>query len=441
MAETVIERGGRTVVIQDELPPEANAMAMALYSRDPRSILVHLVEVAKRGWQKFMAIFYVGYGHKSIGDCGTTNIHAEQVSMLCAKAIQHNRLYNGQEASTRYLDMTTMPVLNPLETPEGKAIQDQWMGCYSDVLATLTPHLTEKYPRLENDDPKQYEKAIKAKAFDIARGFLPAGCTTYVGWHSTLRQAADHLKELSFHPLEEVKEVTAQILEGLRERYPSSFNGKSYESQDQYLAKCGEQYYFRNIVPDFWWSQRFDWRRLLQNETHVELLRSRPVKTELPDFFDKYGQITFQFRLDFGSFRDLQRHRSCMQAMPLLTTHVGFNEWYLAQLPTELRRYVISVLAVQESAIARLECDGPQQQYYVAMGYNVNCELVAGLPSAIYIAELRSTQAVHPTLRIIAQKMGGMLRDLCPEAALYVDYSPDEWTTIRGKHDIVKKEG
>jgi len=79
----------------------------------------------------------VGYGHKSIGDCGTTNICVENLSMLDAKSIQANELYNGQEASTRYLDMSGQRIMNPLGTETGKAIQDRWMSFYALALEGL----------------------------------------------------------------------------------------------------------------------------------------------------------------------------------------------------------------------------------------------------------------------------------------------------------------
>src|SRR6185369_8011003 len=95
----------REIIIVDDLSPEPGAMVQALYSRDPRSVKDHLIQVREKGAEKFMANFYVGYGHKSIGDCGTTSIFVENVSMLVAKAVQDWPLYSGQEASTRYLDM------------------------------------------------------------------------------------------------------------------------------------------------------------------------------------------------------------------------------------------------------------------------------------------------------------------------------------------------
>lgn len=78
----------RQIIIVDDVAPEPNAMLQALYSRSPKSVTEHLEQVKRVGAEKFMASYYVGYGHKSIGDCGTTSIFVENVSMLVAKAVQ-----------------------------------------------------------------------------------------------------------------------------------------------------------------------------------------------------------------------------------------------------------------------------------------------------------------------------------------------------------------
>lgn len=91
----------KRVIVLDDVPPESNAMLQALYSRSPESVVEHLKRVNSVGPEKFMKSYYVGYGHKSIGDCGTTTIFIENVSMLAAKAIQDTPLYNGQEGDSR----------------------------------------------------------------------------------------------------------------------------------------------------------------------------------------------------------------------------------------------------------------------------------------------------------------------------------------------------
>jgi len=58
-----------------------------------------------------------------------------------------------------------------------------------------------------------------------------------------------------------------------------------------------------------------------------------------------FGQCTFKFLLDFGSFRDLQRHRNGETLMPLLTTKFGFYQWYLDQLPEDLQIKAQQLLA------------------------------------------------------------------------------------------------
>ncbi len=78
-------------------------------------------------------------------------------------------------------------------------------------------------------------------------------------------------------------------------------------------------------------------------------------------------------------------------------------------------------------------------QYYIPMGFQCVCEMTLGLPSAVYIAELRSSKDVHPTLRPIAQKLGEELLKIFPQMYLYCDFEPDKWSTSRGTQTIIKK--
>jgi len=428
----------REIFLIDDMPPEAMAMLQAMYSRDPRSVVEHLKKVREVGADKFMGLYYVGYGHKSIGDCGNTTLFIEQVSLLVAKAIQDFPLYNGQEASTRYLDMSKQTVLNPLNTPEGEAIQQEWMRIYGKTLEALKPFLKEQFPRKEDQKEAVYEKAISAKAFDIARGLLPAGVTTLLSWQTNLRQAYDQLQKLHHHPLEEIRSVADEIHLKLKDKYTNSFSHKQYEDQEAYLEKVGGElsYYDRPKMGPFKWQSYLKMDKLSKFD---DLLKSRPAKTELSDKFRKFGDIDFEFTLDFGSFRDLQRHRSGSRMMPLLTTWHGFFPWYLEQLPATIRPEVEKVIKEQEALIDKLVCSPEVRQYYIAIGYAVTCEETFSLPAAIYVAELRSGQTVHPTMRVIAQNMAKAIAEAVPGIALHCDMSPDEWSIKRGTQDIVKK--
>ena len=136
--------------------------------------------------------YQVGYGHKSIGDLGeAVSIHG--VSMLCAKAIQDFPLYRGQESSTRYIDFSRQPFLNPDESEAGSTILEAWRSFYLQGYDAMIPHLTRHSPRGEGEDEKVYEKAIRARAFDVMRAFLPAGASTNVAWIGDLRHVERHL--------------------------------------------------------------------------------------------------------------------------------------------------------------------------------------------------------------------------------------------------------
>jgi len=91
---------------------EAEAMLQALHSRSLGGLLEHLVTLMKKGAKGFIKIFYVGYGHKSIGDCGSLTVFIENVSMLVTKAVQDFMLYSGQEGSSRFIDFAKQPFIN-----------------------------------------------------------------------------------------------------------------------------------------------------------------------------------------------------------------------------------------------------------------------------------------------------------------------------------------
>ena len=186
-------------------------MLQALHSRSVGGLESHLKILSEKGPDNFMKNFYVGYGHKSIGDCGTASIFIEGVSMLVAKAIQDWPLYSGQESSTRYIDFQTQPFKNPMETKEGEEILESYRKFYIESLEPVKEYLKTQFPIGEGEKEIIYLKAIAARAFDILRGFLPAGSTTNLAWHTNLRQAADKIMLLRHHPLLEVRNTGEAI--------------------------------------------------------------------------------------------------------------------------------------------------------------------------------------------------------------------------------------
>jgi len=426
------------IFVYDEFNPEDSAMMQALYSRSPKSVTEHVEKVRQTGSGKFMETFYVGYGHASIADCGSTTMFIENISILGDKAIQDWQLYSGQETSTRYIDMSKQAIIDPLGTPESKAILDKWMNFYISNQERIQEHLMLKYPRQADEAENVYLKAIKARSFDSLRGFLPAGITTQLSWHSNLRQAWDHLALLRHHPLEEVRQTAESILQKLKEKYAHSFSHPLNEDTEKYREAMVKKYnyYLPEVVPTFTMRTTVEATELAK---YQEAIDHRPLKTGLPSFLGDLGTIAFDFFLDFGSFRDIQRHRAGICRMPLLTTNFGFHNWYLEQLPDAIRHEAEKLISEQTASLANLSATPEIKQYYVAIGFNVACRATYPLPAAVYVIELRSGRAVHPTLRQIAHKMHAAVSEKFPNLKLQSDLSLDDWDIRRGLSDIIKK--
>lgn len=430
------------------ITPEAEAMLQALHSRSLGGIREHLKTLAAKGPEKFMKKFLVGYGHKSIGDCGTTTIFVEGVSMLVAKAIQDWLLYSGQEASTRYIDFADQPFIDPIGSADSHRVLETWREFYLASQEPVRKYLMELFPRNDDEDENLYQKAINARGFDILRGFLPAGASTKLSWHTNIRQAADHIGLLRHHPLLEVQVVAEAMESALREAHPSSFGYKLYEDTEAYRKLwMNSGYYFDGYFDNFSLVRvkRDSIDKELLHSEYGPFLKNRPAKTELPKQAAECGTMQFEFLLDFGSFRDIQRQRSVIQRMPLLGENYGMHPWYFASLPEKERGVGKNLVSQQCRKIKNMVCNIPNRhyyyQYYYPMGMLVPCRLTGDLSALVYIAELRAQTTVHPTLQEIAIAMADILEKRFGNIGLnlYVNRDLGRFDIKRGKHDIVLK--
>jgi hypothetical protein len=174
---------------------------------------------------------------------------------------------------------------------------------------------------------------------------------------------------------------------------------------------------------------------------YKSILENRPAKTELPNAIAECGVVAYEFLLDFGSFRDLQRHRSLVQRMPLLVRDHGFGSWYLDALPQDLRLKTEKFIEQQESRIQKLKIGEVEKQYFTAMGYRVPCRFSGDLKALVYLAELRSTRFVHPTLVGQMLRMIENLKERFQECGLvlHLDAEPNRFDIGRGAQDIIEK--
>lgn len=436
-----LSRNGEIIVLDTGavIPPESEAMLQALHSRSTGGLRSHLEVLAKKGPQGFMKNFYVGYGHKSIGDCASTTVFIEGVSMLAAKAVQDSPLYRGQEASTRYVDFSKQPFIDPTRTPEGQALLEMQRASYMAAQEPTRVNLRRVYPPVAGEDESKWHKAIDARAFDITRSLLPAGAATNLAWHVDLRHAADRILFLRHHPLAEVRDIAQGLEEALMKAHPNSFGHKRYDATEAYQELIAEHYYHHDKncpqgpIVDF---SKIDGNGLLES---LDLFQYRPKKTELPKFLAQLGTLDVSFLLDFGSFRDIQRHRAIIQRMPLLTTELGFNQWYVENFPFEIRNELPEYLDTVVSGIESLGLSPEESQYFTPMGYNVSNRFTGDLPAIVYMVELRDSSVVHPTLQKVAHNVGQQITSNLG-IPLHTDPQPSRFNIKRGEHDIVLRD-
>jgi len=445
------EGNGRKLMLVDDLPPEDLAMLQALYSRSAESVETHFDRVAKGGSSRFMASYVQNYNHKSIADCGTTTLFIEGVSLLAAKALQDWPLYSGQETSTRYIDMAKQPMIDPVNSPESLTIQRRWLQFYTESRTEVERHVRAQHPQREGESDKAYSGAVTARTFDILRGFLPAGITTQLSWHTNLRQAGDHLNGLCHHPAGEIRSIGLELRALLTQAYPDSGLAKNLPSvsgvkaerdaeRDAWDERVAQQTtYVTALEGSSGTFFDFNFRRLSRSER--ALLADRPRGCVLPHFMTTVGAARILNYLDFGSFRDLQRHRNGVCQMPLLTMAHGFEPWYLEQLPVGLHPRVHGLLENQARMIAELPCNEVARQYYMPLGYRVAVDVYYALPALVYILEMRSAKTVHPTLRKLILGLAEEFRAELDDRpfALHIDTDLDDWTVRRGLQTIERR--
>ncbi len=462
------------VIVIDDIHPEDGAMLQALYSRSPAGVEYHLGKVKKAGAGKFMSQYYVGYGHASIGDCGVTNIFVENYSMLACKAIQDNPLYSGQEASTRYLDFSAQPAVDPYNTPYTRSILDGWLSIYNTWMPKVEAAIAEKYPFSTDayKSEKAWRNAVQVRAFDTMRSYLPVGTTTLFSWTTNLRQARDKMMKLKSHPLPEVRQMAETIFTQLVDKYSNSFSGDEMQNQggrytkrDAYnAAEATRENYesFADIktrlnISDSEQQALLDGaliarKNLLDvdgiNRIEKDTLSARPQGGVMPRRLAAYGNYTMACAIDFGSYRDLQRHRNGIAPLPLIEPTFGMFKWYTEELASLLGDSYASLEAATNDLFDRIKNleqagitpDPLLTQYLLPMGTTVICSLAYGVPQMVYVGELRSGKTVHPSLRPIAHNMLRVLSEDFPALKLYGDMDIDGWSEKRGSQTISEKK-
>ncbi|MGA8541185.1 MAG: FAD-dependent thymidylate synthase [Terriglobales bacterium] len=152
-------------------------------------------------------------------------------------------------------------------------------------------------------------------------------------------------------------------------------------------------------------------------------LRHRGRHDELPRPFSVGQQFRFDILMDIGGFRDMHRHRRCVQIMQDFTTAHGFDT------PPEVEAAGVgsdydSAMKRAEGTVAKLAAAGDEEArqnalYAIPLAFRKRTLFKMDFAEAVYISELRTTPAGHASYRNVAYAMYEAVAAKYPALAKY----------------------
>jgi hypothetical protein len=235
--------------------------------------------------------------------------------------------------------------------------------------------------------------------------------------YMSLRKFRDHLTDLSAHPLLEVQEIAYAINDQLTQRFPNTF--KSIKPKEAVAVA-----YVLNQVTSY--------------EAYASVIDthewSGPLHIANPDLTVHFG---LGGGLDFGSFRDLQRHRNGVMQMPLVSVINGLNVYYVNAYRQALPDELFSKIHDLYDTIITSYPDSVTTQYVLPMMNNVPLGMYWSRAQVKYVLELRSKTSVHPTLRKWCHSLANQLGE--HSVGINLDRREDYSQSNRGEQDLKQK--
>jgi thymidylate synthase ThyX len=455
---------GKRVLALGPMPPEKCAFALARYSRSPDSIRDSLEWVRTHDSTKFLESFYFQYGHASIADLGHVVLCFEGISELAATEIEDEQLWDGQARSSRYQDFSKSGFVIPPEFDAAQAAVYQeaageLLAGYNEIHAKILDHLAEKLPRPEAMSPQAYQRAVKARAFDVARYLLCFGIPTGVGQVTSIRTLERQVRRLKASEYEELRDLADEIAEACAAgpclTWASDASAEAvaptlarHLDADEHFARSREDlraWAIQNLGPhhpgliddvdlikpsdtvtdivatllypvtDWPYRELYelaaDWTAARRNEVIDVALRSRSRRDDLLRNFRNEPYV-FDIVMDIGAYRDLHRHRRCQQFRQSYSTKLGFATPDLltaAGMGERYRELLSQVNNVGGSFPA------PGAQYLIPFAARSRFLFKMDFAEAEYIARLRSGVKGHFSYRKIAWEMKQKMSALEPE--------------------------
>jgi thymidylate synthase ThyX len=152
-------------------------------------------------------------------------------------------------------------------------------------------------------------------------------------------------------------------------------------------------------------------------------LRHRGKHDEMLRAFCAGQKFRFDILMDIGGFRDMHRHRRCIQIGQGFTTKHGYD------IPEEVNAAGVSesyhaIMRRTDHAVEKLAaCSSPEadekSQYAIPLAFRKRTLFKMDFAEVVYISELRTTPAGHTSYRNVSYEMYEAVARRCPALAKY----------------------
>lgn len=430
---------------------------------------------------KFLSVWAVQYGHNSLKDSCTDRFAIENISIRATKFIEWVALGAYQEKSTRYADFSNVQFIVsmvPDDFVESSLESfEQCLEAYKLIFAEAQSFYMKD---LEIEDPRVLERTARAKAFDIARYILPVNVPTSVGVTIPSRASEDLIRWLLSSPYSEAVDIGKALLECGSEVNPSlikhvepttasfadhpaffTFSEDLLADELEVLRKnvifasvptklSDDRDYVTLSTAPITSPMHPRWlatASLIKERLSIDTLSLIEVAQGLmdsPHLVERalellmvkrgphqavskalgVGELLFSGTIDFGAYRDLQRHRRGFQIRVSPTTSLGFEIPEFIESRDNLKTAYVEAIARLERAGSQLveETGDPTLgEYFTVLAHNVNFTYACSVEQFIYLVELRTGPAGHISYRKFAQAMATCVFEVFPELAPYVN--------------------
>jgi thymidylate synthase ThyX len=474
----------RPIYALKNLPEEVVAVLFAYYSRSRGSLRGNLLKLiteqdidlasrlssssleeteltaAQEKARQFHEKWVVGYGHASVAEHAVVHLAIEDVSIIAAKLIEDTRLASYTEKSTRYVlfdDEKFFHVPRLMQSPFATLYEDTvrlLLSTYVVLVPKVVDCVKACVPRRPTQSERAYESACHAKTYDLLRYLLPASTLTNLGLTINARALEHLVTKLLSHPLEEARHIGTAMKIEAEKVVPTLLKYAAYNpyvaDTEQAMRQLGEEMCGTDesletpavslvrfpedaeeqlAAAILYGYTAVSWGQLVER---VSKLGTEARQRIINDYLRRRGPhdqplralehlyYSFDILLDYGAFRDIQRHRMATQTRQEISTRYGYS------VPDDLVAYGFgdlyqTCMERAAEAYSRLAEVYPLEAPYVLpLAYRLRVLFTWNLRELCHFIQLRSAKQGHFSYRRIAQQVYGEIERVHPTLARYI---------------------